>query len=75
MCHQHTDLGVKVPPLFFKLSHVNFEQVDDYQYFRQPSLGGRALGGQGRALPLWHSPWGQCHGFPSVGIEPGVEVQ
>ena len=27
MCHQPTDLGVKMPRLFFQLTHVNSEQV------------------------------------------------
>lgn len=36
MCHQHTDLGVKMPPLFFKLSSVSFAQVHDYHQIPAP---------------------------------------
>lgn len=65
VCH---DLRVKMPLLFSKLSHVNFEQVDDYQHFRQPSLGGRALGGQRRA------GWSQGSPFAAFSLGPVSRV-
>lgn len=44
MCHQHTDLRVKMPPFFFffELSYVNFEQVGDTIGSQQLSLQGLA---------------------------------
>lgn len=49
MCHQHADLRVKIPPLFFKLSHMNLEQVDDYHQILAAMPARRA--GPGRAAP------------------------
>lgn len=54
--------------VFSKLSHVDFEQVDDYQHFRQPSLGGRALGGQQRA------GWSQGSPFVAFSLGPVSRV-
>ena len=56
VCHQHTDLRVKMPSLFSELSHANSEQVGGYQQIQQ-------WGGAG-ALPLCHSPGDSVRGFP-----------
>lgn len=58
MCHQHADLRVKIPPLFFKLSHMNLEQVDDYHQILAAMPARRAGPG---------SPLGGGEGGPSRG--------
>lgn len=77
MCHQHTNLRVKIPPLFLKLSHMNSEQVGDYHQILaasparlclagpspHPTRGGGPMG-SGRDLLLCQSPWEQLPGFP-----------
>lgn len=63
MCHQHTDLRVKIPPPFLKLSHMNLEQVGDYHQIlaaspvrlglaAHASGGGRIWGGGFSFVPL-----------------------
>lgn len=55
MCHQPTDLGVKMPRLFFQLTHVNSEQVGASQQILTgpppPGLASPPGRGKGRLEP------------------------
>lgn len=68
MCHQHADLRVKIPPLFFKLSHMNLEQVDDYHQILAAMPARRA----GPGSPLGGGEGGPRRGSSFVTVPTGA---